>query len=78
MLGMEEECQWFISFVEVLEAVRRIKGGKPAVEYMKKGDREVIEWFVRMFNGCWKDRRVPEEWKKACIVPLYKGKGDRF
>ena len=31
-----------------------------------------------MFNGCLREGMVPKEWKSACIVPLYKGKGDRF
>ena len=26
------------------------------------------------FNG---DRKVPDEWKKAIIIPLHKGKGNR-
>ena len=28
-----------------------------------------------MFNGCLCEGKVPRDWKSACIVPLYKGKG---
>ena len=77
-------CNEEVTFGEVLEAVRKAKGGKAAgidevaVECLKKGGRDIIEWLVRMMNGCWTEGKVPEEWKKACIVPLYKGKGSRF
>ncbi len=28
-------------------------------------------------NSAWKKGEVPDDWKKAIIVPLYKGKGSR-
>ena len=30
------------------------------------------------WNGCFREEKVPREWKSACIVPLYKGKGDHL
>ena len=77
-------CNDDLTYMEVYESVRKTKCGKAAgvdemvVEYMKKGGREMIEWLGRLFNGCFKVGRVPEDWKRACIVPLYKGKGDRY
>ena len=29
-----------------------------------------------MLNGCFREGGVPKEWKSACIVHLYKGKGE--
>ena len=46
-------------------------------EYLKRGGESVIEWLVRMFNGCFREGVVPKEWKSVCIVPWYKGKGER-
>ncbi len=37
----------------------------------------VIDWMVWIYNLVWEQRRVPEAWSKAIIVPLYKGKGKR-
>ena len=36
------------------------------------------EWMVRLLNVCLSSGSVPSEWKIGCIVPLYKGKGDRL
>ena len=68
---------------EVMAAVNRLKAGKAAGmdgvagECIKSGGITVVEWLVRVFNGCFVLGCVPREWKSACIVPLYKGKGDR-
>ena len=32
---------------------------------------------MRIFNKCRESGVVPEDWKPACIVPVYKMKGDR-
>ena len=47
------------------------------IEYLKRGGESVIEWLVRMSNGCFREGGVPKEWKSACIVTLYEGKGER-
>ena len=43
---------------------------------MGRGE-SVIEWLVRMFNGCFREGGEPKDWKSACIVPSYKRKGER-
>ncbi len=47
-------------------------------ELLKKGGRAVEEWFVRLMNVCFREDRVPSDWMDACIVPLYKGKGEKY
>ena len=37
-----------------------------------------MEWLVRLFNICFITSMVPMDWMCACIVPLYKGKGDVY
>jgi hypothetical protein len=34
-------------------------------------------WLHRVITAVWASGRAPVEWKRALIVPLYKGKGDR-
>ena len=76
-----ERCDQAIGRDEINANVRKLKGGKsPGVdevmgEYLKSGGVSVIEWLVRLFNGCFRERGVPREWNSACIVPLYKGEG---
>ena len=68
---------------EVKAAIKRLKAGKSAGldgivgECIKSGGETVVEWLVRVFNGCFESGCVPRDWKSACIVPLYKGKGDK-
>ena len=67
---------------EVQEALREMKKGKAAgsdgcaVECLKSGGVNIILWMVRLMNLCFHAGKVPEDWTNACIVPLYKGKGD--
>ena len=37
----------------------------------------MVLWLVRLFSCCFDSEIVPGEWYRACIVLLYKGKGDR-
>ncbi len=36
---------------------------------------EGIEWLHRVILAIWREGRVPMAWKRALVVPLYKGKG---
>ena len=36
-----------------------------------------LEWIVRLLNLSFDMGVVPMDWHGACIVPLYKGKGDK-
>ena len=73
-----------ISREEVKLAVRKVKMGKSAGmdgiygEMIRLGAGVIVDWLVRMFNVCWRDGKMPQEWQDACIVPIYKGKGDKF
>ena len=64
-------------------AVKELKAGKaPGAdgvlgECLKNGGRSMTEWLVRLFNICFVLGTVPEDWVSACILPLYKGKGER-
>ena len=72
-----------ISLVEVREAVNEMRSGKAPrlngfpVECTKKGGMAVLEWLVRLLNISFDMGVVPKDWRGACIVPLYKGKGEK-
>ena len=72
-----------ISVEEVEKALKKMKSGKASgvdgvgVEMLKEGGESMIEWLVRIYNVCLEEGNVPDDWKKACVVPLYKGKGER-
>ena len=79
-----ERFEWVILLVEVREAVNELKLGKAPgldgfpVECLKKGGMAVLEWLVRPLNVSFDMGFVPMDWRGACIVPLYKGKGDKY
>ncbi len=69
--------------MEVERAIARLKCGKAAgiagitAEMLKYGGDAVVEWMLLICDYAWKKGEVPDDWKKAIIVPLYKGKGSR-
>ncbi len=66
------------------KAMRELKTGKaPALDgtitaqMLKYGGEIVVDWMVWMCKLAWQQSKVPEDWRRAIIVPLYKGKGKR-
>ena len=47
------------------------------VECLKKVGMLVLEWLVGLLKISFDMGVVPMDWRGACIVPLYKGKGDK-
>ena len=80
---MGEENEREITREEVKRALHDTKGGKASglgdVRVMlKEGGVAVLEWLVSVFNVCFILSVVPVDWVIACMVPLYKGKGDMY
>ncbi|KAI5644400.1 reverse transcriptase (RNA-dependent DNA polymerase) domain-containing protein [Phthorimaea operculella] len=73
-----------IEMDEIVKALKSMKSGKAAgydrvsVEMLKAGEGVVASQLYLLFNLCWKSGRVPSDWCKAVIVPLYKGKGSQL
>ena len=80
---MGEENEREITREEVKRALNETKRGKdPGMDgvrvMFKEGGVTVLEWLVRVFNICFMLSIVLVDWVIACIVPLYKGKGDMY
>ena len=79
---MGEENEREITREGVKRALNKMKGGKAPgmdgvrVEMIKEGGVAVLQWLVRVFDICFMLSIVPVDWVIACMVPLYKGKGD--
>ena len=44
---------------------------------IKAGGDRVVDWIWRLCNVAFESGVVPEAWRSAVIVPLYKIKGER-
>lgn len=78
---VDQEVRW-ISRDEVRAAMKRMKSGKavgpddiPVEVWRCLGEMAV--WFLtRLFNTILESERMPEEWRRSVLVPIFKNKGD--
>ena len=71
-----------ISGEEVRTGLRKMKKGKalgpddiPVEAWIALGNKGV-EFLVNVFNRLLRGEKMPDEWRRSVLVPLYKGKGD--
>ena len=71
-----------ISGEEVRTGLRKMKKGKaqgpddiPVEIWITLGNKGV-EFLVNFFNRLLQGEKMPDEWRRSVVVPLYKGKGD--
>ena len=57
----------------------RKSSGKDEVtgKMIKDGGNRVVDWIWRLCNMAYENGAMPEDWRSALIVRLYKGKGKR-
>ena len=71
-----------VSREEVKNALRRMKKGKAVgpdelpVEVWECMREMGIKFLTRLFNRLLMGERMPEEWKRSVLIPIYKNKGD--
>ncbi|KAK3557646.1 hypothetical protein QTP70_032305, partial [Hemibagrus guttatus] len=67
---------------EVRKALKRMKSGKPVgpddipVEVWKCLGEAAVEFLTSLFNRVLESERMPEEWRRSVLVPIFKNKGD--
>ena len=70
-----------ISAEEVRAAMNRMKTGKTVrpddipVEAWKCLGELAINFLTRLFNKILEDERMPDEWRRSMLVPIFKNKG---
>ncbi|KAF7658937.1 hypothetical protein LDENG_00005840 [Lucifuga dentata] len=71
-----------ISKDEVRRSLKRMKSGKAVgpddipVEVWKCLGEVAVEFLTRLFNEILESERMPEEWRRSVLVPIFKNKGD--
>jgi hypothetical protein len=71
-----------IQEAEIGEALKRMKGGKamgpdgiPIEVWRYLGARAIV-WLTKLFNLIFRSNKMPEEWRRSILVPIFKNKGD--
>ena len=84
MVGMQEvNGEFEISLDDVRKAVKKLKKGKsPGVdgitsEMLNSGGECLLEWLRRVCNIGAIEGKVPNDWMRVIIVPIYKSNRDR-
>ncbi|CAG5039924.1 unnamed protein product [Parnassius apollo] len=79
----EEKRGSEISIDEIMKAMKSMKAGMTAgydrvsLEMLRAVEEVVAGLLHTLLNLCWELKRVPVDWCKAVIVPVYKGKGSQ-
>jgi hypothetical protein len=67
---------------EVKDALKRMKGGNTmgpdgiSVEVWRSLRDVAIVWFTKLFNLIFRSNKMPDEWRRNILVPMFKNKGD--
>ncbi|MCX8759409.1 hypothetical protein NOK64_26755 [Vibrio parahaemolyticus] len=70
-----------ITNLEVKDALRKMKCGKAIgpdglpIEVWKCIGEVGIKWLTKFFNIILKTKKIPDEWRKSSLVPIFKNKG---
>ena len=73
-----------VSREEVKNALRTMKKGKAVgpdelpVKVWKCMEKMGTEFLTRLFNRLLMSERMPEEWRRNVLIPIYKNKGSSF
>jgi hypothetical protein len=67
---------------EVKDVLKRMKGGKamgpdgiPIEVWRTLGDVAIV-WLTKLFNFIFRSNKIPDEWRRTILVPIFKNKGD--
>jgi hypothetical protein len=66
---------------EVKDALKRMKGGKAmdpdgiTIEVWKTLGDVTIVWLTKLFNLIFRLNKMPDEWRRSILVPIFKNKG---
>ena len=67
---------------KVREVLKRMKMGKAMgpdgilIKVWRCLEDITIVWLTKMFNDIFRSNKMPEEWRRSILIPIYKNKGD--
>jgi hypothetical protein len=66
---------------EVKDALKRMKGGKTMgpngvpIEVWRSLEDVAIIWLTKLFNLIFRSNKMPDEWRRSILIPIFKNKG---
>ena len=75
--GIQDEAEDLITRTELEESMKRMKNDKSPgndgipIELIKNGSNMLKEIVLRVINEVWKKGKIPSDWGKTIIVPIY-------
>jgi hypothetical protein len=67
---------------KVKDALKRMKGGKVMgpdgipIEVWRSLRDVTIVWLTKLFNLIFQLNKMPDEWRRSILVPIFNNKGD--
>jgi hypothetical protein len=67
---------------EVKDALKRIKGGKAMgpdgipIDVWRSLRDVAIVWLTKLLNLIFRSNKMPDEWRRSILVPIFNNKGD--
>jgi hypothetical protein len=84
-ISSDDFNRWFVRRIqesEVKDALKRMKEGRvmgpegiPIKVWRSLGD-VVIIWLTKLFNLISQSNKMPDDWRRNILVPIFKNKGD--
>jgi hypothetical protein len=69
---------------EVKDNLKRMKGGKAMgldgipIEVWRSLADVAIVWLTKLFNLIFRSNKMPDEWRRSILVPIFKNKGAKL
>ena len=82
-LPTREDLDRLPTIDELENAISKCKSGKaPGIdgipaEVFKYGSQALKEKLLNLIHSCWEQRKLPQDFKDAILIPIFKNKGDR-
>ena len=78
----EEELEEPPDVVDIEMAIQSMNNKSPAIdipmELYKKGGGLLLNKIHSLIKGTWREEKLPTDWTKNIIVPIYKNRGDKL
>ena len=59
-----------------MESNKALEVSEVSIDMLRAGGKECLIWMSDLLKAVWVKEKIPEDWRKSLIVPIFKKKGD--